>query len=68
MTVYIELMNEGTGCWRPVEAKDLGDGRFQITGSQPEDEDWRFKPGDIIECRQKRFQDSLCLVAYKLAS
>jgi len=68
MTIYIELMNEGTDCWRPVEAKDLGDGHFLIVSSQPEDEDWQFKPGDIIECRKKQLQDGLCLVAYKLAS
>ena len=67
MTVYLELLNEGTDCWRPVEAKDLGEGRFQIISSQPEDEDWQFRPGDVIECRKKQLQDGLCLVAYKLA-
>jgi hypothetical protein len=68
MTIYIELMNEGTNCWRPVEAKDLGDGRFQILGSQPEGEEWQFRPGEIVECRKKQFQDGLCIVAHKLAS
>ena len=68
MTVYVELLNEGTDCWRPVEANDLGRGLFQIISSQPENEDWQFKPGDVIECRKKQLQDVFCLVAYKLAS
>ena len=68
MTIYIELMNEGTNCWRPVEARDLGDGRFQIISSQPENEEWQFRSGEIVECMRKEFQDDSCLVAYKLAS
>ena len=68
MTIYVELLNEGTDCWRPVEANDLGRGRFQIISSQPENENWQFKRGDVIECRKKQLQHGLCLVAYMLVS
>ena len=68
MTIYVELLDEGTICWRPVEANELGDGRFQIIQSQPPDEKWNFHSGDIVECRQHQFQSGAGLVAYRKAS
>ncbi|HZS28581.1 MAG TPA: hypothetical protein VFB76_15235 [Candidatus Angelobacter sp.] len=50
MTIYVELLGEGTTCWRPVEACELELGRFKIESSEPEDENWMFKAGDIVEC------------------
>jgi hypothetical protein len=65
MTIYVELLNEGTSCWRPVEAIPLADGRFQITALQSDEENWEFRPGDIVECELKHFQNGFGLVAYK---
>ena len=65
MTIYVELLDEGTSCWRPVEASNLANGRFQITGLQPDAENWQFKSGDIVECELKHFQNGFGLVAYK---
>jgi hypothetical protein len=65
MTIYVELLDEGTSCWRPVEASDLSNGRFQITGLQPDEENWQFKTGDIVACELKHFQNGSGLVAYK---
>jgi hypothetical protein len=31
-TIYVEVLEEGTTCWRPVEAADLGSGLYRITG------------------------------------
>jgi hypothetical protein len=65
MKIYVELLNEGTDCWRPVEANDLGRGRFQIVQAAPEGEEWAFLSGDIVECRQQEFRNGAGLVAYK---
>jgi hypothetical protein len=65
MKIYVELLNEGTSCWRPVEADALGDGRFRIVSPQNDDEEWQFHSGDIVECRQHQFQDGAGLVAYR---
>jgi hypothetical protein len=29
-TIFVELVNEGTECWRPVEAEQLSDSIFRI--------------------------------------
>jgi hypothetical protein len=68
MTIYVELLNEGTDCWCPVEAKDLGNGRFQIVQVAPEGEEWAFLFGDIVNCRQQEFRNGTGLVAYKKSS
>ncbi len=65
MKIYVELLNEGTACWRPVDARDLGRGRFQIVEAAPEGEEWAFLSGEIVECRQQEFQNGAGLVAYK---
>ena len=63
MTIYVELLDEGTACWRPVEACELELGRFKIETFEPEDENWMFKPGDIVECEPQHFQNGSGLVA-----
>jgi hypothetical protein len=65
MKIHVELLNEGTACWRPVDARDLGRGRFQIVEAAPEGEEWAFLSGEIVECRQQEFQNGAGLVAYK---
>jgi DNA-binding MarR family transcriptional regulator len=37
-TIYIELLEEGTMRWRPVEAEYLGNELYRITGVTPDDE------------------------------
>ena len=63
MTIYVALLDEGTICWRPVEACELELGRFKIESSEPEDESWMFKAGDIVECEPHQFQNGSGLVA-----
>jgi hypothetical protein len=63
-TIFVELINEGVPCWRPVEAEQLADGSFRLIGATPEDERWRFNPGDIVQCKQQTFQNGSGLVAY----
>jgi hypothetical protein len=31
-TIYVELLEEGTPCWRPVDAEYLGNELYRIVG------------------------------------
>jgi hypothetical protein len=65
-TIYVELIEEGTPCWRPVDAEYLGDELCRIVGEKPEDETWAFSVGDVVKCKLKVFQDgSAELVAHE---
>jgi hypothetical protein len=55
-TIYVELLGEGTDCWRPVEAEHLGADLYRITGETPEDEVWSFSTGDTVKCKTQAFQ------------
>ena len=57
VTIFVYLLDEGTDCWRPVEAEDLNNGTFRIISENSEDENWQFEPGDIVSCMTKRFQN-----------
>jgi hypothetical protein len=56
-TIYVELMEEGTPCWRPVDAEYLGNEIYRIVGQKPEDEIWAFSAGDVVKCKLKAFQE-----------
>jgi hypothetical protein len=55
-TIYVELLQEGTPCWRPVEAEYLGSELHRIVGVKPQDEIWAFSVGDVVRCKIKTFQ------------
>ncbi len=57
MTIYVALLNEGTDCWRPVTAERVSEDQFRIADSQPEDEEWEFKPGHVVQCQLHTFHD-----------
>jgi hypothetical protein len=65
MTIYVALLNEGTDCWRPVMAKHVSDDLFQIADPQPEDEEWEFKPGQVVRCKERTFQSGSGLGAFE---
>jgi hypothetical protein len=64
VVIYIPLMNEGTPCWRPVEAEPIDRDHYRILTEQPQDEHWPVATGDVVRCEPRRFSDDLdCLVA-----
>lgn len=71
VTVYVRLLDEGTDAWRPVPARLLADGHYEILeidGGVPSDEKWEFQPGTQVTCRQKEFADgTISLIAVALA-
>ncbi len=56
-TIYIELLNEAVQCWRPVVAAHLNDDLYLIPHGAPipEGEQWAFRPGQVVRCRQQVF-------------
>ena len=66
--IFMPLLNEGTDCWRPVNAKEHSEGVFEILGIMPAGEEWQFVPGTWVHCRPKLFNDgSTSPVAFELA-
>jgi hypothetical protein len=67
-TVYIPLLNEGTAVVRPTEALKLGENVWRVLPTKdydPNDEEWEFPPGSIVECRRETRNGQEILVARK---
>ena len=66
--ILIELLNEGTRVWRPAPASQVAPGMFRIGGPIPADEQWAFKPGEVVRAELHTFEDGhAALVAVALA-
>ena len=66
-TIYISLLNEGTSTWRPIEALKLEEGLYLIPldSEAPEDEEWEFRAGTKVKCKNHTFSDGkIGLIAY----
>ena len=55
MVIFIPLLNEGTNCWRPVEAEKVGADTYRILGFKPEDEEGPVATGEVVRCKTYRF-------------
>jgi hypothetical protein len=55
-TIYVELLDEGTTGWRPVEAARVDGDAYKIVGDTPSDETWPFSTGGTVKCRLRKFQ------------
>jgi hypothetical protein len=64
-TIYVELLEEGTTCWRPVNAEQVDGELYRVVGKKPEDEVWPFSTGDIVKCKKRTFQSGLGLLAHE---
>lgn len=53
VTIYVQLLEEGSSAARPTQAIDLGDGLFKvlpIPNFDSADEVWEFPPGSVVRC------------------
>jgi hypothetical protein len=55
-TIYVELLDEGTTCWRPVKAERVDRDAYRIVGDKPSDETWPFSTADTVKYRLRKFQ------------
>jgi hypothetical protein len=63
--VYVALLDEGVECWRPVDAQHMVEDQYLLCGPIPEGEVWEFRPGEMVRCRERTFQDgAIGLVAF----
>jgi hypothetical protein len=67
-TIYINLLDEGTDVWRPVDADAIGgmDYRIDHRAIVPDDEQWQFRPGDRVKCELRELSGTPVLVAIGL--
>ena len=56
-TVFVYLPDEAVDAWRPVAATHLREDRYLLSGPVPEGETWEFQPGEIVRCREQKFED-----------
>ncbi len=68
MTIYMPLLKEGTGVWRPVEAMKIGHLGYIVTQNAPPGEEWGFQPGLILRCEERQLSDGKHLVAVAKAT
>lgn len=64
--IYVRLLDEDVGVWRPVEAEALESGLYRLLQStvyDPTIEKWEFLPGALVRCETKRFDTGSGLVA-----
>jgi len=61
-TIYVYLLDEGVDGWRPVEGLVESAG-YRITGSEPEGENWQFKPGSLVRCEWRELAEGRNLFA-----
>ena len=65
-TIYVALLEEGTDCWRPVQAVRVDDNLFRIVEQPiPEDEIWEFRPGETVVCDWYPFAEGTHLRAFR---
>ena len=68
--VYVRLLNEGTNVYRPAEAIVVGESAVRLVAPadyDPEDEEWEFKPGEIMRLEGRTLDGREALVAVSLA-
>ncbi len=67
--IHVALLWDGTPVWRPVQARLVHGTVYEILGQMPDEEQWEYQPGQLVECRQHVFAGgSSGLIAYRPAA
>ena len=53
--VHVALLGEGTVVWRSAQANHVQGSVYELLGAIPEDEQWQFNPGQLVECEEQVF-------------
>ncbi len=63
-TVQVRLLDEGVDVWRPVKARHLGGGVYELSEKPaPKGEHWEFAPGQIVNAEARDLSDGPAIVA-----
>jgi hypothetical protein len=71
LTIYVPLLNEGTSVVRPTQGVKLTGNVYRVLPTKiydPNDEEWEFPPGSVVECVVETRSGQEILVARKRAS
>lgn len=65
IVIYVKLVNEVVDVWRPVQAIQINENRYKLVEEQsvPEDEDWEFAPGEVVEVTTRSFEGGMRKIA-----
>lgn len=62
--VHVRLLDEGADVWRPVRARKLASGAYELSPEpMPRDELWEFAPGEQVSVKNRNFTDGPAAVA-----
>jgi hypothetical protein len=66
--IYVQILDEGTPVYRPVEADFVAHGIYRLKESRSYDSDecWEFPPGSLVKCEERTLQDGRYMVAFQL--
>ena len=64
-TIYVALLGEHSGSWRPVLAERRAGDTFMIISKNddPEQELWQFPSGSLVRCEARELAEGMRLVA-----
>ncbi len=67
-TIYVALLDEPAGTWRPVQAAPRAGGLYFILSKNddPESEQWQFPSGGLVRCEARRLDGRDLLLAVEL--
>jgi hypothetical protein len=66
--IFIPLLNEGTRVLRPTLAVQIDEKSFRVLPTKdydPENEEWAFPPGSVVECASESRNGQEILVALR---
>jgi hypothetical protein len=68
LKVYVKIVDDAVDVWRPVAARKVRAGVYQLVGETPDGETWEFPTGKMVRCRLSTLEDGKTgLVAYERA-
>lgn len=69
-TIYVALLDEPAGTWRPVQAAPRAGGLYFILSKNddPESERWQFPSGGLVRCETRLLEGRELLLAVELVA
>ena len=64
-TIYVALVGEGISCLRSVKAEHQSRDIYRITEEMPENEMWKYQPGQVVRCKKQNLSSGKALVAFE---
>ena len=66
--IYVQLLNEGTKVYRPIQAFEIETNVYKIVDNQiydSDDEHWEFTPGTVVVVEEQNLEGEDVLIAVR---